>query len=359
MDANEVAILTALARPDIFTVTDFRKLLAIFERPSRILAAKPAELLRAGVGEQRVQKFLPYKKEADPARERALLEANGIVALAWDDRRYPMLLKEIHDPPVLLFVRGSLDAVCHPLPFAVVGTRMMTRYGEAVIPRIVKPLAGAGLAIVSGLALGVDAAAHEAALGVDGVTVAVLGSGVDDDSIGPKTNLGLARRIVAAGGAVISEFPPGIQATKISFPRRNRVIAGMSRGTLVIEAAAKSGALITANFALDFGRDVFAVPGPITSPASEGANAIIGKGASPVSSADDILTHYRLASAIEEIEFATETERRVYELICAEPKTVDALAIATALDARRVIAAASALELAGHVKKVGDAFVKN
>ena len=251
--------------------------------------------------------------------------SNEIATVRIGDDGYPPLLREIHDPPSVLYVRGDPAALLHPLPIAVVGTRKMTAYGAAAVRIVVGPVARAGACVVSGLALGIDAAAHAVALEACGTTVAVLAGGVDRDSVGPRTNAPLAERIIASGGALVSERPPGSSPSKMAFPRRNRIIAGITRGTLVIEAAAKSGSLITAYLALDAGRDVFAVPGPITSAASAGTNGLIRRGAAPATSADDILTAYGLtphcAAAVAEP--SDERAREVLRTLATGPMTLD------------------------------------
>src|SRR5688572_22354079 len=204
------------------------------------------------------------------------------------DDRYPPLLRAIHDPPETLYVRGSVDALHRPA-LGVVGTRKMTPYGATAVRMLIPAAARAGAVIVSGLALGIDAAAHAACLEHGGTTVAVLAGGVDAPSVGPRTNAALAERIVANGGALVSEHPPGTHPMTFGFPLRNRIIAGLCGATLVIEAAAKSGALITAYQALDGGRDVLAIPGPITSPASAGTNGLLRRGAVPITAAADLL----------------------------------------------------------------------
>jgi len=283
-----------------------------------------------------------------------------IAAIPLDDERYPPLLREIHHAPPVLYVRGNIAALRHPLPVAVVGTRKMTAYGSAATRTIVGPAAAAGAAIVSGLALGIDAAAHEAALRSGGTTVAVLAGGVDAPSVGPRTNAALAERIVASGGALVSERPPGSAPSKIAFPLRNRIIAGMSRGTLVIEAAAKSGSLITAYLALEAGRDVFAVPGPIFSPLSAGANGFIRRGAALVTCADELLSYYGLGAEERKARAArTEAERTVLRALAEGPLGADGIVAATGLDVRSALAALTSLTLAGAVAEERGAYLKN
>ncbi|PIR71606.1 MAG: DNA-protecting protein DprA, partial [Candidatus Nealsonbacteria bacterium CG10_big_fil_rev_8_21_14_0_10_37_25] len=193
------------------------------------------------------------------------------------DKNYPKLLKEIKDPPEILYVRGEI------LPddsfFAVVGTRMASSYGKQVALEIAGDLAEAGLTIVSGMAPGIDTFCHQATLERKGRTIAVLGTGLDEKSIYPQSNLKLAEKILKTGGALISEYPPGTPGSKFTFPQRNRIISGLSLGVLVVEAKQKSGALITAHHAFSQNRKVFAVPGPIHSSNSKGPHYLIKKGA--------------------------------------------------------------------------------
>jgi DNA processing protein len=199
--------------------------------------------------------------------------------------RYPPLLAELHDPPRELHVRGSLDSLGRPA-VAVVGARSCSAYGAQVARWIGRELAAAGLVVVSGLARGVDGEAHRGALEAEGLTVAVLGCGIDRDY--PRSHAVLAARI-AESGAVVSEYPPGVEPAPWRFPARNRIIAGLALATIVVEARERSGALITADFAMELGRDVFAVPGEITSGLSSGTNDLLREGAAPLTSIRDVL----------------------------------------------------------------------
>lgn len=209
--------------------------------------------------------------------------------LTLDDPRYPTLLKEIPDPPPVLYVEAHTPFDDLPLAraIAVVGTRRVTPYGEAVTRSIVRGLVEAGLAIVSGMALGVDSIAHQTALACGGTTIAVLGCGTD--IIYPPRNAELYRAIARERGAIISELPPGTRPTSAQFPRRNRIVSGLSLGVVVIEGSEHSGSLITARLAAEQGRDVFAVPGPVTSPMSRAPAMLIKQGAKLVERAEDIL----------------------------------------------------------------------
>ena len=231
-----------------------------------------------------------------PDEEYARLTVGGLRIVTQEDEQFPALLREIYDPPLLLYIRGELP---HDVPcVAIVGSRKATQYGKTATNLLVRPLASRGLTIVSGLAYGIDAEAHRATLAVHGKTIAVLGSGSDDAALYPRAHRQLAADIVASGGAVITEYPPGTRPQGYFFPQRNRIIAGLSRALVVVEADEKSGALITARLALDQNREVFAVPGPITSDLSRGTNGLLRDGAAPARSADDIWAALELQDAL-------------------------------------------------------------
>ncbi len=254
--------------------------------------------LCSAVGPKRANRIATQRPSVDVARLAADLMACGAVLVLAGDREYPALLAEIAWPPDLLFLRGDVTALAEPA-VAVVGTRRATDYGKQATWRIVEGLVDAGLAIASGLASGIDAAAHEAALDVGGRTIAVLGCGIA--ACYPSTNAALMDRIIAEGGAVLSEYPPGMPPIRGNFPARNRIVSGLSLATVVVEAGARSGARITAGLAADQGREVFAVPGRIDRPTSIGSNRLLAEGAGVARHARDIVEalalERRLASA--------------------------------------------------------------
>lgn len=202
---------------------------------------------------------------------------------------FPLALREIPQPPETLYVRGTLPDPTQFYYLAVVGSRKFTSYGREAVERIIGGLAGYPICIVSGLAMGIDAIAHRAALDAGLPTVAIPGSGLDSSVIYPRSNLALAREIVESDGALLSEFEPDLRAAPWTFPQRNRIMAGISQSTLVVEAEEKSGTLITARLAVDYNRNVFAVPGSIFSASSKGTNKLIRQGATPITSAQDLL----------------------------------------------------------------------
>lgn len=214
----------------------------------------------------------------------------GIEVITYLDSNYPILMKETAQPPWIMYARGDIQLLHQP-SIAMVGTRMPTVYGRKVAEKLAEQLSQAGLTVVSGLARGIDRVCHESVLRANGKTIAVFGTGID--CVYPPENRGLAEQI-AEKGLLLSEYPLGTKARQGLFPERNRIIAGLTLGTLVVEADVRSGSLITADAALEAGRDVFAVPGPITSPKSRGAHNLIRQGAKMVTCADDLLEEYRL-----------------------------------------------------------------
>ncbi|MCB1089619.1 MAG: DNA-processing protein DprA, partial [Verrucomicrobiae bacterium] len=263
-----------------------RRLLEALETPERILTATASELRAVpGIGAEMADAIRTWEDQIDLAEELRRIAAHGIELLTIEDERYPAALREIHDPPHLLYMKGTLTPRDRHA-IAVVGSRRVTHYGRESARRLSFQLAHAGVTVVSGLARGIDTAAHEAALAANGRTIAVLGSGIGN--LYPPENAALAERI-AASGALLSEFPVLYVPDRQSFPLRNRIVSGMSQGILVVEAPARSGSLITANQAMEQGRTVYAVPGPIDRPSSEGCNRLIQDGAKLVIDSRDIL----------------------------------------------------------------------
>ena len=273
----------------------------------------------------------------------------AVTRIPLGDARYPPLLAASYGPPDALFVRGNAALLARTDMVAVVGTRKLTRYGAEACTRIASALADAGVPVVSGLALGIDAVAHEAALAAHAPTIAVLAGGIQDADITPQTNFGLAMRILAGGGALISEFGPEAPSYKSRFLLRNRIVAGMTRATIVVEAAIRSGALATARMALGAGRDVFAVPGPITSLASEGTNKLIADGAHPAISPAFVLQAlgFAEAAAAPKKHDLTPEECAVLEALAEGARGPDDICDRTRLSARIVAAALASLAIKG------------
>jgi len=283
-----------------------------------------------------------------------LLLGMNIQKINLESTNYPKLLKEIYDPPKQLYVWGELKSE-ENYPLAVVGTRKISSYGKQATTDLVRNLTKAGLTIISGLALGVDGLAHQACLDVNGRTIAVLGSGLN--KIYPSLHKKLAEKIVTSGGAVISEYEPDQGPTKWNFPARNRIVAGMSLGVLVIEAPEGSGALITASCSLDLGREVFAVPGNIYQANSFGTNRLIKMGAKPVSQAEDILDalNLELTSPIKkEIKPANPEEKIILEILTLEPLHIDEIIKQSKLEAPVVSSTLIMMEIVGKIKNLGQ-----
>lgn len=334
----------------------YQELLAAFSSLDNAWEGEFDELMRAWRDDTLVHEFLTWKESVDEEKLLHECKAEGISCIGLSDPAYPPLLKEIYDPPLCLFVRGKLNASDFSL--AVVGARKCTPYGKQVTQEIVGPLAGAGITIVSGLAFGIDSIAHETTVNAGGKTIAVLGTGVDDAHIYPRAHQPLAIRITQQGGAVISEFPPGSEATQYSFPRRNRVIAGMTLGTLVIEAGAESGALITAQCALDNGRDVLAIPQNITSLTSLGTNNLIKMGAKLVMKPEDVLDALNLRDIEEyvtnkEILPDSPVEAQILACLSKEPVHVDMIIKQSQLPSNAVTSAMTLMEMKGKVRNTG------
>lgn len=263
-----------------------RALIEHFGSAEKVLSVSQEDLLNTGdLPEHAVLNLVHFSRDQFLGHEYDLLKSRGISVVTMDDQRYPQHLREISTGPVLLYVKGKSEVLKEPA-IAIVGSRRASLYGLGVARRFAVELCEAGLSVISGLARGIDTAAHQGALQAQGVTIAVLGCGLDH--MYPAENEDLAERI-AQDGAIISEFPMETLPVSFNFPRRNRIISGLSHGVVVVEAALKSGALITSDFALEQGREVYAVPGQLGEPASQGANRLIQQGAKLVLSSDDIL----------------------------------------------------------------------
>lgn len=316
--------------------------------------ATPADLLAAGLDDKTRSAFLETRHQTDLEAEVARVAEAGVQLLTIEDADYPALLKQVPAPPPLIYVRGSLGNT-DEWAVAVVGTRSPTTYGKEATRRIVTELAHSGVTVVSGLAIGIDTMAHRSALEAGGRTIAVLGSGIDVAY--PERNQRLAEQI-SGQGALISEYPLQTRPVASNFPPRNRIISGLALGTLVIEAGHKSGALITVNFALDQGRDVFAVPGSIFSGKSAGTHGLIRNGAGLVTCAEDILEALNLMTTSTQQAIAAEmptdpTETVLLAQLSAEPQHADVLCRACSMPAAVVAAALAMLELKGYVRQVG------
>ena len=345
----------------------FRSLIAHFGSIAEAWEAPSGTVREAGLRPQYVRGFQRARREFAPERELEALERHGVGTLTWEDEAYPSLLQEIPQSPPVLFVRGSAEPQFEQA-LAVVGTRRVTAYGREVCEQFCGAVARAGVAIVSGLARGIDSIAHRVAVDEGAPTVAVLAGGID--GIYPKENAGLAERVMAHG-CVLSEYPPGVKTRADYFPRRNRIISGLARATLVIEAGVTSGALHTAHHALEQNREVFATPGSVFSQQSAGANRLIRESAAKlVGSAEELCEELNLLSLGTQLSLeapartpreapagaAVETsveEGRVLHWLEEGPLHVDEVARRAELPIEVVTGALLTLELRGLVRQQG------
>ena len=326
-----------------------------FDSMEAAWSASEAELRAAGLDRRTIRSVADGRQKFDPDAEAELLLKSGVRAFTWHDDDYPAQLKEIYDLPPLIYVKGNLTPD-DERSVAVVGTRNPSHYGRQVAEQLVYDIASAGVTIVSGLARGVDGIAHRIALDAGQRTIAVLGSGVD--IIYPREHTSLSERI-AENGALISELTLGTRPDARNFPRRNRIMSGMTLGTLVIEAGARSGALITARQALEENREVFAVPGSIFSPNSEGTNRLIRESAAKlVTACEDVLEELNLSAVAQQIEMAAlfpedENEAELLRYITFDPIHVDDVCRSSGRSAPDVSSTLAMMELKGLVRQVG------
>lgn len=305
----------------------------------------------------------PNWKQIDAALEWSNRDDAHIVTLA--DQDYPVMLKEISDPPLVLFVKGSRQILsAHQI--GMVGARSVSAYGEKNAGFFAAKLSQAGYVVTSGLARGVDAASHRGALRASGLTIAVAGTGLLHTY--PNTHIQLAQEIIEKGGALVSEFPLATEPRPHHFPRRNRIISGMSKGVLVVEAALRSGSLVTARHAIEQGREVFAIPGQIQHPEARGCHALIRQGAKLVESAEDILEEFTVDFCPIQVEFSpplaimpvvlSKSEQKIYEQVGPTVTPLDEIILRSGLTASEVSSILLLLELQGHVQSVTGGYVR-
>ncbi len=331
-----------------------RALLDYFESLEDAWSAPADQLREAGLNPKVVETLEKLRASVDLDRIWAQIEKQGIRVLTWQDELYPPRLAEIEQPPPVLYLRGEINMDDH-FAVAIVGTRRITPYGRQITEELASFLAGQGITVVSGLARGVDAVAHSAALKAGGRTIGVLGSGVD--KIYPPEHLQMAEQM-AKHGAVISDYAVGTPPDSSNFPPRNRIISGLSMATVAIEAGETSGALITAEFAAEQGREVFAVPGSILAPQSKGTNKLIQNGAHPLLSPQDLLQALNLTRAGEfkaarKAIPADALEAQLLGTLGAEPVHVDEIRNQTGLPIEKVSSTLTLMELKGMVRQVG------
>ena len=343
-----------------------RKLLQVFETPERILSARGSALRGVdGVGAEVAEQITTWESIVDLPAELERIREFGAEVITAESPTYPRQLREIHAPPIVLYVWGELnERDQHAI--GVIGSRRTTHYGSESAKKLSYQLAYAGLTVVSGLARGIDTSAHQGALAAKGRTIAVIGSGLR--KLYPPENAGLAEKIASGNGAVVSEFSMDVEPDRQTFPMRNRIIAGWSHGILVVEAGLNSGALITASQALEQGRTVYAVPGHINAPTAHGSNRLIQQGAKLVMEAGDILDDLEVLlpeakpspqAAARPLPTLTDDERRVYDAINATETSIDDIATKSDLPSGSVSSTLLRLELKRLVKQLpGKYFVK-
>lgn len=335
--------------------TRVRELIETFGDVRSAWLADPDQLRAAGLNGKLIQRLQAVRREFDWDKMSDQISREGITILTWEDPAYPDQLREIPQSPPVLYVRGRIREEDHQA-VAVVGTRRLTSYGRQAAEEIARFLARRGITVVSGLARGIDGIAHRTALEAGGRTLAVLGSGLD--RVYPPEHRSLARDICQEG-AVVSDYPLGTPPDGSNFPPRNRIVSGLAKIVVVIEAGRKSGALITANYAADQGRDVFAVPGKIYAPKSKGTNFLLKQGAHPLTAPEDILDVLEITAdgqpeAVQLPLPSNPTEEEVFEVLGLEALHVDEISSRAGLPIEAVTAALTMMEIKGMVLKSGS-----
>ncbi|MCK4524975.1 MAG: DNA-processing protein DprA [Candidatus Andersenbacteria bacterium] len=335
----------------------FKKLSVYFDTMENAWNADSGEYEKAGLEKNVIEKIIQLKKEISPEKEFEKLEKENIKIITINDELYPKLLKEIHTAPALLYYKGQLKK--DEFTIAIVGSRKVSIYGKQVASQFARELSQTGFIIISGMAFGIDSIAHRECVKLKNRTIAVLGGGIDINSIYPSSNRQIANEIISEGGAIISEYPISTPPLKQHFPARNRIISGLSLGILVIEAAESSGTLITTRFALEQNREVFAVPGNIYSITSKGTNNLIKLGAKLVTKAEDISEELNLKSSVKigrvkEIIPDNEEEALVLENLSPDESIhIDQLAKTIKMNTTAVSSLLTLMEIKGKVKNIG------
>ena len=363
--------LLLLSRYFYHRPSDLRKILEEVGT-EKIMAAPKDAFLKIGISGKALDDFIEARSQKAESRS----DTRDVKAVTIFDKEYPAALKNIYDAPPIMFYRGELglvqdrDGALAPQNsscknegekprIAVVGSRKMSEYGRRAAEEFVKDLA-LHFIVVSGLAFGIDSFAHEVALRNGGGAIAVLGSGLGEKDVYTKSNLFLAKKILESGGLLLSEIPPGVGPQKFHFPMRNRIIAGLARGILIIEAGEKSGTLITARFGLESGADIFAVPNNIFYPNAGGVNYLIKCGAHPVTAGQDILDFYGIKSAGRRSEYAPKNalEKIILDGMDADGLHMDEIKALTKTEIANLIEALTDLEMAGVVKNIGGKYTR-
>jgi DNA processing protein len=352
MPEQDLAYLIALTRYPKFGPRRLQKLLAFFGSPQIAFEAETTALIAAGIPAKLAEGFVHLRQEIYPDQLLPQLERAKITPLAFTDDHYPELLSHIYDPPVILYVAGELPKIPG---VGIVGSRRASVYGKSVAHDFATALAVAGQPVVSGLAYGIDEAAHQATVAAGGATIGVLACSHDEM---PTRTRYLASKMIEHGGAIVSEFFPGTPAQAFHFPIRNRIISGMTHSLLVIEAGLPSGSLITAKSALEQGRDVYAVPGPITSPTSKGTNQLIKDGAHVANSTEDLIKALDLAHPpiAERRPAETEEEEAILEHLSKQPVHINELSRLIETSTHQLAATLTQLEIKGRTKQIGGMY---
>ncbi len=343
---------------------NIQKMLKYFPNLENAWKGNYIDLVSAGISENLAKEIINQKNTINPDEEINKLFKEEVHALTITDNEYPEDLKQIYSPPPVLFYKGDLQCLNNNC-LAVVGARKNTHYGVSVLEKIIPELVLNGLTIISGLALGIDGIAHRVCLQNNGKTVAVLGSGLDNANIYPSTNKQLAEKIIEGGGCLLSESAPGTRPSKQSFPLRNRIISGLSLAVLIIEAGESSGSLITAKYALEQNRDIYAIPGNIFSAFSKGTNNLIKQGAKLINCSQDILDELQIQNITQNEQINSELqvsieEKEILKHLSHDSIHIDKLSQLCRIKINALSGILSIMEIKGLLKDVGGKnFIKN
>ncbi len=361
---NEDQYLNALNKISGIGAKRMQRLLNFFDSAQSAWNASQKHLEESGIGQAMAGKMVSERQFIDPSAEWDKLKKENVQLIAFNNPHYPFLLKDSPNPPYLLYLKSTFPSAesffseFNASPsVAIVGNRKNTAYGALVAQNLAKSLAEAGVTVVSGMALGIDSYAHRGAIAGNGKTIAVLGNGVDNESLYPKNNVNLAYEISQNGG-LLSEYPLGTQAGPMTFPARNRIVAGLTLGTIVVEAGEKSGSLITSQMALEANREVFAVPGSIFSESSIGTHQLLRSGAKIVTGVKDILEELGLEGVNKKKNSPpknpeTNEEKILLKILTSEPLHIDNISKMAKLHTAVASSALSMMELKGWVKNIG------
>ena len=330
-------------------------LFEIYQNWHKIWNLNYQDLKKINLNSKLIETFLSNRNEINLDKIWNIYQNKNINIITCFDKNYPYLLKQTFSPPVVLFAQGNMELFNRKNFLSVVGSRKYTSYGKSIVEKYIKPIAEQNISIVSGLAIGIDSLAHIESIDTPGSTIAVLGSPID--IIYPARNFQLAQKIKEKG-LLISEFPIGSRMAKENFPRRNRIIAGLSQATLIIEAQERSGALITGNYAIHENRELLAIPGSVFQNTCQGTNNLIKQGAKLVNNIQDILEIYNLKNITkhegEKINFKNKEQEIIYKSLLDEPLSIDKIAIYSRLKISIIIPCLTEMELSGLIKNIGS-----